>query len=450
MHNQILQRLIKNKFQAFIVGGAVRDILLGVKPKDYDIATNATPEQIISIFKDRNVKEVGKSFGVVIVDGIEVATFRKDRYFGLNAHNCEITYAETIEEDLSRRDFTINAMAMDIHGNIIDPFDARLDLEQLCIRFVGDPFERINEDPNRILRACRFSAKLKGRLGFITRSVLRECNLYVEKYVAPERIRLELLKAMEIQEASWFFQELNSLGIYLFTDMESCVKNNYHGKHHREGIFEHLMIVGDSISPKYPLLKLTGYLHDIGKPKAYQDNGDGTFVGHEKVGCDMVEQDLTRLKFSNDEVKYVKNLVKYHMRHHVSEFDDSSKMVRRTLSKFKEHDVNYKDFLRLKIADRKGNLAKEKFTLTEIKNMLKCFRDEVNAKVPFGVKDLAINGNDLIELGLEPGPIFSKLLNFCLNVVLEYPERNTKEELIPMVKGLLFAGITQQKDWNIY
>src|SRR4030042_3909609 len=158
---EIIGRLLEGGHEAYMVGGAVRDYLLGKKPNDTDIATNARPEKIIELFKDRNVNEVGKSFGVVLVDGIEVATYRSDRYFGLNDKNVKIEYADSIVEDLARRDFTINAMALDLNGNLIDPFGGKKDLEDGIVKFVGDPNSRIYEDPNRIVRACRFAATFK-------------------------------------------------------------------------------------------------------------------------------------------------------------------------------------------------------------------------------------------------------------------------------------------------
>ena len=198
----IIDKLLNNGYESYIVGGAVRDHLLGNKAYDIDIVTSAHPETIEEIFKGHKMKDVGKSFGVILVDDIEVATFRHDRYIGLNDKNVQIRYVKTLEEDLARRDFTINAMAYDTaKGKVIDPFDGQSDLKNKIVRFVGDPLERIYEDPNRIVRACRFYSKLNGTFAKSTKEALIECGSYIEKFVSPERIRLEVLKAMKIRRA---------------------------------------------------------------------------------------------------------------------------------------------------------------------------------------------------------------------------------------------------------
>ena len=204
--SQIIQRLCGCGYHAYVVGGAARDILSGREPEDVDIVTNATPDEIEILFQEQSVKAVGKSFGVVLVDGYEVAKFRQDRYSGLSDKACEVSFVENIEDDLSRRDLTINAMALcDLSGDIIDPHNGRSDLKKRRIRFVGNPRERIFEDPNRIVRACRFLARIDGRFDPETFEDLREFGHYVRDHVAVERVRTEIMKAMKIRRASRFF-----------------------------------------------------------------------------------------------------------------------------------------------------------------------------------------------------------------------------------------------------
>ena len=275
-HLRIIERLCRCGYHVYVVGGAIRDMFIGKDPVDVDIVTSATPEEIEVFFGGYPVKSVGKAFGVVLVDGYEVATFRRDRYRGLDDKACQVTFAGSIEEDLGRRDLTINAMALcDMSGDFIDPFHGRDDLRERTIRFVGNPRERIYEDPNRIVRACRFLAKVDGKFDPETFEALCDCAHYVRDYVVPERLKAEIMKAMKIKRASRFFCALRDIGAleHIFPAMERCY-NHAHGPHHLEDVFDHLMICGDLISTRFPFLKLAGYLHDVGKPAAYSFNRD--------------------------------------------------------------------------------------------------------------------------------------------------------------------------------
>lgn len=435
MHNTIIKTLCNNGYNAHIVGGAVRDILLGENPKDIDIVTNAIPEQIISLFPENKIDLVGANFQVVMIDGIEVATYRVDCYDGFNLAGTMI--ASTIHEDLSRRDLTINSLAMcPVSGDIIDLFGGVDDLKNSAIKFTGNPNDRIKEDPCRVLRACRFLAKIDGELDEETFYALSE-NRHLVKDIAPERIRIEIMKAMNCKNPSLFFEIASYIGIleFILPNLDFCLGLDG-GPHHEESVFQHCMIAGDSISSNYPLLRLAGYLHDIGKyqSSAYDEDGFITFHGHEKIGSEIVEQELKALKFSNDEVEYVKNLVEFHMR---SLKDISPRSMRRLISKMYEKNINYKDFLRLKIADRKANLKKEAFTFSEIKHMVKLFQVEFNAEVPntFSIKDLTIDGNDVMNiLRIGPCRMVGDILKDIFEMVLDDPELNERETLIGMVE----------------
>jgi len=426
-HLDIIKRLCDNNFDTYIVGGCVRDKILGIDPYDFDIVTKARPDQIIELFKDRNVKQVGKSFGVILVDDYEVATFRLDNY---ENDNLEIIFAETLEEDLARRDLTINAIAFDERtGLLIDEHGGREDCHNRIIKFVGDPWERINQDPCRILRACRFLAKIDGTFDIKTDLALKD-TVYMGfmDRIAPERIRLEILKAMEISNASKFFTALHEIGAlkFILPSLDSCW-NHEHGNHHVENVWDHCMFVGDAISTNDPILKLTGYLHDCGKPETF-DSETKQFLRHEIAGKILTKTELDKLKFSSKEVERVSALVRSHM---YSTLKMSPKAIRKLLKKFNERNVNVEDFMRLRMADRKGNIGRAPFKLFEWITMYKQFIDPVNIETPFSAHDLALSGGQIInEFELEPGPQISKIQKLLLDYVIENGSESNDESVL--------------------
>lgn len=430
-HNKIIHTLCQNNYHAHIVGGAVRDYLLGEEPKDFDIVTNATIEEMVSLFCSERVDLVGANFQVAIINGVEIASYRTDSYSDFELTG--VVKATSIEEDLSRRDLTINSMAIcPISGDLIDLFNGRTDLSTRTIRFVGNPVDRIKEDPCRILRACRFAAKIQGEFKEETFDALKN-NIVLIKSIAPERIRIEIMKAMEIKHASLFFDKLYQIyGLdYIIPTLANCY-GLYGGKYHGEDVGKHCMLVGDSISTKYPLLKLAGYLHDIGKSPTCETDEEGkvSFHQHEKVGAETVRQELKDLKFSNNEIKYVSDIVYYHMR---QIRDASPKAIRHLISDIRKDNVCHNDLIRIRIADRAGNLAKENHTVTEIKQMVLAFETEFlrAENTAFSIKDLKIGGEDvMMALNIGPGKEVGRILNELFEMVLENPGLNEREELL--------------------
>lgn len=428
----IVKRLCENGHKAFIVGGCVRDIFLDEESEDIDIATSAIPTEIERIFSDRKIKTVGKVFGVVLVDNFEVATFRNDQFYNIGDKNCNVTFTDTIEDDLARRDLTINSMALcELTGELVDPYNGQIDIKNRIIRFVGDPIERIMEDPNRIIRACRFLAKIEGKFEYNTLQILKENSFLINDHVSPERIHKEILKAMELNKPSLFFSALHVIGAlrYIFPEMDNCI-NHPHGRFHKETIWEHIMLVGDSLPKKKSNLRLAGYLHDIGKPSTYLKNNDGSFINHENEGAEIVYNDLKRLKFSNDEIENITNLIKAHM---FNCKDLTSKASRKLQKRINNLNINPKDWARLKIADRYSNMAKSKFEKDDIRNLilhLGIRRKE--EECPFTVKDLLVSGQDIINLTkLSPGPTIGKIQKYLLEKVIENgPEANTHSSII--------------------
>lgn len=424
--------------EAFLIGGFVRDYALGKTANDVDIVTSATPDELSVIFKSDSVKTVGAQFGVVIVRNIEIATYRKDIYFCSNDSdntfsNVKVKYAESLREDMDRRDFTINAMAMcPTTLDIIDYHNGLNDLKHKLIKFVGDPIARVFEDPNRILRACRFVSLIDGKFDKNTERILRN-QACLSAYVAKERIRIEIFKAMKTKKASKFFKALSGVNIlsYVFPELDQCIGWD-HGPHHYENVFEHSMLTGDAMSIKYPLLKLGGYLHDIGKTASCAINpktNDLSFKGHHKTGAKCASKRLKILKFSNDEINFIDELIFKHMK-----FNDGilPKTARKVLRNLKY--IAYKDLMRLLIADKIGNIKAKDYTLSNIKHFIKIMTtEEKAARVA-----LAVDGYDVMNvLNIAPGKEVGNALKRMEEVIIEDPSRNTREHLLSLLtKGV--------------
>jgi len=426
VENRIIRTLLDHGHEAYIIGGYVRDLILGSNSNDIDIVTNATPEEICEIFPGSG--GVGKSFGVVLVEGVEVATYRIDRYSG---DNMSVEYSSSLYEDTCRRDLTINALAMDLSGNILDFHGGKSDLENKIIRFIGDSKDRINEDPNRIIRACRFLALVNGSFSPQTYSTLVK-HAFLCSIISPERIHKEIIKVMKIEKASLFFRACKDIGIleYIFPSLDKCegVSQN---RFHNEGLFEHNMRVGDRISCKFPMLKLSGYLHDVGKVgcKVYnEEKSDYTFYEHHKVGADIIREELIDLKFSNNEIDFVCSIIYNHMR----DEPEGARGYRRALKVFSEAGISYRDYIRIRNAD---GLGKDPQYITDIRNLVSGFRDIIDAEEAFSLKDLDIDGNVVMEtLQMKPSKEIGMILRKLLDMVMEQPELNKREILMDILK----------------
>lgn len=435
--NLIIGRLCEHNFECYIVGGAIRDMLNDVPIHDYDIATNADQDQIKAFFHDLKIATGGTFFKVVIVEGIEIATYRTDTYLGLSSKKVIVGKANSIEEDLARRDLTINSMAYcPLRGHIIDIYGGVKDLNAGIIRFTGDPEARIYEDPCRILRACRFKCAIDGEFEEKTFEALKKFAHLVKEYVDPDRIRLEIMKSMKYAKPSIFFQALHDIGVLndILPTLEACYGHSG-GPYHCETIFEHLMLVGDSLNTKNRLLRLVGYLHDIGKPaSAFVEDGMLKFTGHEKTGAELVVSELKKLKFSNADISFVQKLVRHHMK--VMNVEMTGKTVRKFLRKLHESNVKYEDWLQLRIADRKGNLARADYTGEELNAINALVEKElIVPESAFGIKDLAINGKDVMQtLNIKPGAEVGKTLGSLLDLVIDQPQLNTRETLLSHLK----------------
>ena len=440
-YTDIVKTLCMAGYETYIVGGAVRDILSNKEPEDFDIATSATPEEIEALFGKSRTKGVGKSFGITLIDDIEVATFRNDQYTQLlNPKKCVVMFTDSIHDDLSRRDLTINAMAMcALSGELIDNHKGRDDLKKRRICFVGNPTDRIHEDPARMIRACRFYAGTEGEFDKDTLKALTTYSFLIKNNVAPERIRIEILKALKLKTPSLFFSALHLIGAlkFIFPEMDECF-GHPHGNYHVETVGEHIMMAGDLVSPRFPLVRLAAFMHDVGKPKAFKKQNDGSFICHELYGGKIVEESLKRLKFSNEEIKVVSGLVYSHMLQCRSL---KKAAARRLQKKLFDAGIDPRSFIRLKLADRAANMLRDKNKIQPIKELIinAGIRGDVHEEIPFLVTDLALSGGQLIKLfNLKPGPVVGKLQKFLLSVVIDNGEDfNTEEVLEEQAKVFL-------------
>lgn len=434
----VLSELERKGFQAFVVGGCVRDIILKRIPNDWDITTNADPEQIQEIFKN-NFKNNDFGTVTIITDDkafkhIEITPFRSESAYSDNRHPDIVKWADKIEDDLSRRDFTINAIAIDNKGQIVDPYSGQQDIADKIIKTVGNADTRFNEDALRLMRAIRFSAVLGFEIEEKTWEAIKK-NHSLIKNISYERIRDEFVKLIKGKYAAKGIELLRKSGILeiiLPELIEGCgVDQN---RHHIYDCYEHAIKSFEYAVEKdfNWYVRLAALIHDIGKPKSKRGEGEkATFYGHEVVGAKKAAKIMERFKFSNKDIEKIVTLVRYHMFYYnTGEVTESS--VRRLLKNVGKE--NAEDLLLLRQADRigSGTPKAEPYKLRHLKYII----DKVSTD-PISAKMLKINGNNLInELKVEQGPKIGQIIDILLDKVLEDPGLNTKEYLIGQAKEL--------------
>ncbi|MGP1586860.1 MAG: CCA tRNA nucleotidyltransferase [Treponemataceae bacterium] len=449
---QILKKMNKifekNGYQAYLVGGAVRDMLMNEKCEDWDIATDASPEQVKNIF--HKVIPTGIEHGTVTVifmgAKIEVTTFRTEDDYSDARHPDKVEYCRTIEQDLSRRDFTINAIAANLKdGSIIDIFNGIEDLKNGIIRTVGNPHERFIEDGLRPVRALRFAAKLSFCIQKDTYSeIFKQEILDKVSSISLERFRDELMKIMASKKPSIALKLMEETGIMKIFMSEMCVCRNCTQAddrgYHIFDVMDHSFFACDGAPQSKPLIRLAAFLHDSGKPESKKDKIENnlfisTFYNHERYSEKKARTIMNRLKFSNAEIEKVCHLIANHMFHYESSWTDSA--VRRFMVRVGVENI--KDLIDLRIADMYGKYNKPAYQYNQeginlldelIERTEKC-KKENNA---LSLKDLKINGNDLISMGLKPGKQIGEILDKLFQSVLDNPEENTKEKLLKSAK----------------
>ncbi len=464
----IAEKLQKAGSQAYLVGGCVRDLLMenppAGGPKDWDIATNAKPEQIQKIFPD-SVYE--NKFGTVAVKTgskderlkiVEITTFRLEGKYTDKRHPDSIRFAKTIEEDLARRDFTINAIALratidskqltinkkeegqmsNVKGQIllVDPFNGQQDIKNKIIRTVGNPEERFNEDALRLMRAVRFATELSAgwRIEEKTAKAIKKESGLLEA-IAKERIRDEFEKIIMTERAGEGVQELENAGLlkYIIPELREGIDVGQN-KHHIYNVWEHnLRALDYAAKNNYSLeVRLAALLHDVGKPRVKAGEGpDSTFYNHEIVGAKMAAQILDRLHFSRDVAEKAIHLVRYHLFYYnVGEVTEAG--VRRFLARVGPENVD--DFIKVREADRIGS-GVPKAVPYKIRHLL--FMIEKVKRDPISPKMLKVNGEDVMKiLGIEPGPKVGRILSILLDEVIEEPKKNKIEDLRFKIKDL--------------
>jgi putative nucleotidyltransferase with HDIG domain len=448
----IMQKIKEAHFDAYLVGGCVRDLILGRGVRDWDITTNATPEQIQKVFSESFYEN---KFGTVsvITDSVdeslkvvEITPFRLEGKYSDKRHPDEIKFAQRLDDDLARRDFTINALALSVAAGMapktIDLFGGQEDLKNKIIRTVGNSEERFNEDALRLMRAIRFATELEFEIEENTQKAIKKLAATLE-FISKERIRDEFIKILMAGKAAWGVEFLEKLGLlkYVLPELIEGVgvvgvtkKKKGHIKYDELSVFEHhLKTLDYAAQQKFNLeVRLASLLHDLGKPRTKKGEGlEATFKAHEQVGARMAIQALERLHFSKKIIEKTVSLVRWHFFfYNVDEVTEAG--VRRLIRRVGPENIQ--DLLSLREADRSGSgLPKiSSYRLKHLRYMIeRVSRDAIHPKM------LKIHGNDVMEiLKIAPGPKVGWMLNALLEEVLDEPKKNQEKYLIARLKEL--------------
>lgn len=442
--SSVLQILKSEGYAAYVVGGCVRDAFLGRKVKDWDIATSAHPEEVIKIFPESFSENI---FGTVTlkpdeikrlnpesaIEKIEITTFRSETGYADKRRPSEVKFGVTLEEDLARRDFTVNAIAFD-GENVVDPHNGQGDLKEKIIRAVGEPDERFNEDALRMMRALRIASELCFEIEEKTFQSIKKHSDWL-KLISAERKRDEFSRIIKSERAEWGTRLLVDAGLmnHIIPELNQGIGVGQN-KHHIYTVYEHnVRSLGFAAEKNFNFeVRLASLLHDIAKPKTKRGEGENsTFYGHEVVGARMTEKILERLKFPRETVEKIALLVRYHLFYYnVDEVTESS--VRRIVRQVGLDNI--KDLVALRMAERLGSgVPKAKpYKLRHFEYMV-----EKVSKDPLSPKMLRINGGDVMEiLKIEPGPKIGMIIGALMNEVLDDPEKNEREHLVKRVEEL--------------
>jgi poly(A) polymerase len=403
----IIVRLRSAGHQAYLVGGCVRDLLLGQVPKDFDVATDAIPAQVLNLYP--SAQQVGAHFGVIMVGPVEVATFRSDYSYRDGRRPEEVHFETNPEQDALRRDFTINALFLDSRTNeILDFVGGRADLQAGIIRAIGDPKQRFREDYLRMLRSVRFAARLKFTIEPETAAAVRAMSPLAQ-HIAAERVRDELVRILTEGGARRGFEWLDELGLLqvLLPEVARMKGVQQPPEFHPEGdVWTHTMIMLDSLQDPSPTLALGVLLHDVGKPPTFRVADRIRFDGHVEAGVEIAHRILSRLRFSNDEIHQVEALVANHMK-----FKDAPRMRESTLKRF------------MRLADFEEHMELHRLDCSSSHSMLDNYQFIRAKQAEFGQEQIAppplLTGKDLIAAGYKPGPWFSQVLSAIEDAQLE-------------------------------
>lgn len=435
----ILQELNRNEHEAYIVGGCVRDSLLSREIHDWDICTSATPDEIIKTFPHEKIIPTGLKHGTVTIvindEAFEVTTFRQDGKYSDGRRPDNVSYTKNLLDDLQRRDFTINAIAYNPQQGLIDPFNGVKDIESKVIRCVGNPYERFNEDGLRIMRAVRFSAQLGFRIDDCTIQAMNELVDNLDN-VSNERINSEIYKIMS-SCYSYLLIIHKDILCKIIPEFKECINYDQNNLHHIYTLHKHTAVALIEADIFDPIINLAILFHDIGKPHCCTigDDGYSHFKGHGSVSADMAEAIMKRLRFDNDTIAKVKELVFYHD----ATFTVGKKSIKRWLNKLGEEQ--FRRLLRIRIADIKAQCLKfERERIQKITDIQMLLDGVLQEKECFTLKELAINGKDLIQYGVPEGKTIGVILNTLLTMVIDDEINNDKDSLLQMTELLLKYG----------
>ena len=415
-------------FEAYAVGGCVRDSLLGKTPNDWDITTSAKPEDMKSVFADFHCIDTGIKHGTVtvVIDGepLEITTFRLDGEYEDNRHPNSVTFTSNLGADLGRRDFTVNAMAYSKMTGTVDLFGGQNDLKNKIIRCVGDPDRRFNEDALRILRALRFASALDFEIEEKTAQSLLK-NRALLGNISEERIAKELLKLVCGKGAKRILTDFAPVLFEILPELQPMYKNSHDNPHHCYDIYEHTLIAVESIDPE-PTLRFAMLLHDCGKPavKKFDENGVAHFYGHQRISAEISAQILARLKVSNkfrDEILF---LVSNHDRWEL--YENTEKMPR-YLSKFGLDGVL--NLLKVMRADVLAQSPEYRYRLAQIADAEETAKNLAAQKPCLSLSELQINGRTLMDIGIPQGRKLGAVLAQLLDEVIDGVTKNTQEAL---------------------
>ena len=426
--NKALNMLHNDGYEAYLVGGCIRDLVMGIIPKDWDITTDALPDDIINSFIEYKTLPTGIKHGTVtvIIDDlpIEITTYRTEGQYTDGRRPDNVKFVSDLKEDLSRRDFTINALAY--NGlNLIDFFNGREDINNKLIRSIGDPNERFNEDALRILRALRFASVLGFNIDQLTQKAIFHNKALLNR-ISSERISSEFNKILTGENASKILEEYKEIIAVFIPEIEQTFSFKQNSPYHDLDVWQHTL-KAIKHSEADLIVRLTLFFHDIGKPQCYtiDDEMIGHFYGHEACSVDIAEKVLKRLKYDMKTIDIVKKLIKYHD----LKIEPNEKSVKRALNKIGEDF--FPTLLEIKSGDAIAHRSPHaERCMDEICEIEKIYKKILSDNQCFSLKDLAVNGQDLIDLGFSEGTNIGKILNDLLEAVIDGNIQNEKQFLL--------------------
>lgn len=431
--DSIIKRLAKNGFEAYIVGGCVRDSLLGIEPNDWDITTSARPEETERCLSNFKIVETGLKHGTVTVVTnsmpVEVTTYRVDGQYSDNRHPDEVKFTRSLKEDLARRDFTVNALAYGPEG-IIDCFGGCDDLGKKRIRCVGNADKRFKEDGLRILRALRFASTLNFSVERETaKCILKNCALLDN--IAWERIQTEFTKLLCGDGAERVLKKYRDVFARFIPEIKPSFDFEQNNPYHIYNVWEHTLNSVEKIEPE-PILRLTMFLHDLGKPFCYSKDkkGVGHFYGHAKKSAEIARTILTRLKYDRHTADTVVTLIEFHDLPLIND----ERIIKRRLSRMGE--ANLRMLLKVKAADIKAQNPDFRGRLAALKEVESVLNSILLQKQCFTLENLQISGSDLLDSGVRQGAEIGRILGILLKAVIDDKCENTRSELLKYAQNL--------------